>query len=74
MLALLCPLAARGALSDPPRCRAMQGAVAAIPANATGWVHRSALYSIQYGVEWNRVRRPHKGTLAALGRVPPLPP
>lgn len=32
----------------------LQGAVAAVPVNATGFVHRGALFSIQYGAEWER--------------------
>jgi hypothetical protein len=31
-----------------------KSASSAIPANATGFVHRSALYSIQYGAEWDQ--------------------
>ena len=33
---------------DPP----LQSALGAVPSNATGFVHRDALFTIQYGVDW----------------------
>jgi hypothetical protein len=45
------------ALTGIARCPtppATQGAVAAVPVNATGFVHRGALFSVQYGAEWER--------------------
>lgn len=56
---------ARRCVVAPPRA---QSAVAAVPPRATGFVHRGALYSIQYGIEW----RNRKDTDTALSLVDAL--
>ncbi|PSC74596.1 reticuline oxidase [Micractinium conductrix] len=45
-----------------------KSAVAAVPANATGFVHRGALFSIQYGAEW----KSKSSTEAAIAQIAAL--